>query len=200
MKKLLSILLVLVLCLTIISPSVASAAIKINKSKLTLDAGDTYTLKVSGTAGTIKWTSSEKSVATVSSKGKVTAISGGITTITATVKAKKYKCSVTVKESETKTLGDLVDYLKSFDLLKGEESMMAASMIGGVRGVRYSSVEIYEFDMDSDSYKALVKSNKISFVDFDMDFAVDGINKNFVILCGGATNTKQILEKFNSFK
>lgn len=201
MKKVLSLFLIIALCLTIIPPSIASAAVKINKKKLSLDVGDTYQLKISGSTGAVKWTSTDTDIAKVSSKGKVTAKSVGIVIITATVKKKEYNCVVNVVNSaEGKLLGDLVDYLKSFDLLKGEETEMAASMIGAMYGVKYDTVELYEYDINSDAYKSVVKTNKVILTDFDMEFEVDGINNQFIVICGNADNKEEIIEKFNSYE
>ncbi len=63
--------------------------ITLNKSAMTLNVGKSYTLKATiepsnATDKTIKWTTSDKSVATVSSKGVVKAVSRGSATITAT--------------------------------------------------------------------------------------------------------------------
>ncbi len=111
MKKLLSILLTLILCISIMTPSVTYAAtIKLNKSKLELNLGDTYTLKLKGSSGTVKWSSSDKSIATVSKKGKVSAIAIGKTTVTATINKKKYKCSVTVSEKVAKVVLPYFNY------------------------------------------------------------------------------------------
>lgn len=201
MKKILSLLLILTLFLTIIPPSTASGAVKINKSKLTLNVGNTYTLKLSGSTKTIKWASSDPDIAKVSAKGKVTAKSVGIAIITATAKTREYYCVINVvKAMEGSLLSDLVDYLKSFDLLEGEETQMAASMIGAIRGVKYKRIELYEYDINSDVYKAVVKSNKITLKDLDMELEVDGINNQFIILCGKAENKKEVLEKFNRYK
>lgn len=105
MKRFVSTLLVMVMCLVLASPSAAySATIKLNKSKLTLNVGEKYTLKVTGTTKTPKWTSSKKSVATVSSKGKITAVAKGTTTITATISQKKYKCNLTVKDQNVEVI------------------------------------------------------------------------------------------------
>jgi hypothetical protein len=102
MKKLIALLLTLVLCLSLVAPGAAYAAtIKLNKSKLELYAGNSFTMKLSGASGSIKWVSSKKTVATVSSKGKVVAIKEGKATITATYKEKKYKCDVTVNNNKT---------------------------------------------------------------------------------------------------
>jgi len=87
MKKLIALLLTLFLCLSLVAPGEAYAAtIKLNKLKLELYAGNSFTMKLSGVSGSIKWSSSKKTVATVSSKGKVAAIKEGKTTITATYK------------------------------------------------------------------------------------------------------------------
>ncbi|HPU62602.1 MAG TPA: Ig-like domain-containing protein [Mobilitalea sp.] len=97
MKKFISFILILALCIPLISPATASAAtIKLNKTKLELHEGESYTLKLKGASGTVKWSTSKKSVATVSSSGKVKAVKEGKATITATYKNKTYKCAVTV--------------------------------------------------------------------------------------------------------
>lgn len=74
----------------------AASKVGINKKKVTLYVGKTLSLKVNGTSKKVKWSSSKKSVATVSSKGKVTAKKAGKATITAKIGKKKYKCVVTV--------------------------------------------------------------------------------------------------------
>ena len=74
---------------------------KLNQSSVTLKAKKTYQLKLTGTTQKPKWTSSNKSVATVSSKGKVTAKSAGTATITAAVGGVKFNCKVTVKGNTT---------------------------------------------------------------------------------------------------
>lgn len=79
----------------------AAKKIKLNKTKLTLQQGNTYQLKLSVKKGSIKWASSKKKVATVNKKGKVTAKKPGSATITAKYQGKKYKCKVTVKNKVT---------------------------------------------------------------------------------------------------
>lgn len=65
---------------------VANAGVLVNKPKLnkyvvTLNKGETFTLKLTG-ATVKKWSSSNRKVASVSSTGKVKALAGGNTTIT----------------------------------------------------------------------------------------------------------------------
>lgn len=98
MKKLLTWLFVTMLTLTI-TPSVnaqAKAKIKLNKTSITLQKGKSYTLKLKGTKKKAKWTSSKKTIATVTKKGKVTAQKPGTAVITAKIGKKKYKCKVRV--------------------------------------------------------------------------------------------------------
>ena len=67
------------------------------KKTVTINKGKTLTLKLTG-ATAKKYKSSNTKVATVNSKGKITAKGAGTTTITCTASNKKtYKCTVTVK-------------------------------------------------------------------------------------------------------
>ena len=52
---------------------------------------------MNGTSKKVTWSSSNKKVAAVSTKGKVTAKKKGTAIITAKVSGKKYKCKITVK-------------------------------------------------------------------------------------------------------
>lgn len=79
----------------------AAAKVKLNKTKLTIDKGETYQLKVKNTKKKVTWSSKNKSIATVNKKGVVKGRKAGTTTITAKVGKKKYACKVTVQE-ETK--------------------------------------------------------------------------------------------------
>lgn len=84
----------------------ASAAAKpaLNLKTVSIQKGKTRTLKLSNAAGKVTWKSSDKAVASVNSKGKVTAKKAGTATITATHAKKSYKCTVTVAAKKTKTL------------------------------------------------------------------------------------------------
>ena len=75
---------------------VSAATIKLNKKKATLVKGQKFNLRISGTVKKVTWKSSNKKVASVSSKGMVTARKTGNATITATIGKKKLKCSVKV--------------------------------------------------------------------------------------------------------
>ena len=69
----------------------------ISKKTASIYVGKTIKLSVKGTKGRVKWTSSNKKIATVDKTGKVLGKKKGTATITATVGSKKLTCKVTVK-------------------------------------------------------------------------------------------------------
>ena len=81
-------------------------SIKLSRKKLSLKIGSRHTLKakVKPAKAKVTWKSSQKKVAVVSSKGKITPKKKGKTTITATVRykkmTKKASCKVTVTEKK----------------------------------------------------------------------------------------------------
>lgn len=94
----------------------AKKVVKLNKSKLTLQTGKTSKLKLKNTKKKVKWSSKNKKVATVSSKGVVKAVSVGKTTITAKSGKKKYSCKVTVVMSDAdKKIKELEDKLNKVE-------------------------------------------------------------------------------------
>ena len=115
------------------------------------------TLKINGTSSNITWTSNNKSVATVSSSGKVTAQGPGTATITASVDGKAFTSQVkvlemsvnafTLKKGETKTLDVLgtnnditwASYKKSVATVSNDGTVTAqstgeATIVGYVDG------------------------------------------------------------------
>lgn len=100
MKKLLSMLLVIIMITILAAPSLAQAAtVKISKEKATMEVDSTLKLKITGTNSKVTWSTSNKKIATVNSSGTVTAVKEGTATITAKVGSKKYTCTVTVVDS-----------------------------------------------------------------------------------------------------
>lgn len=100
------------------SGSLASG-ISLSQTSLSINSGTTAqlsaTLSPEGSLGTITWTSSDESVATVDASGLVTAVAGGTCTITATVggSLKTATCSVTVNQLVTSiTLSQTIAFLE----------------------------------------------------------------------------------------
>mgnify|MGYP000471102912 CR=1 FL=1 len=75
----------------------AAGKVKLNKKVATVTVGDTLKLKISGTKKKIKWHSSNKKVASVSSTGIVKAKKAGNVKITAKVEKKSYSCKIKIK-------------------------------------------------------------------------------------------------------
>jgi len=71
----------------------------LNYKKASITEGFTLKLSLSG-SGKTTWSSSDSNIASVSSKGKVTAKSSGTATITAKRNGKKFSCKVTVQPNE----------------------------------------------------------------------------------------------------
>jgi len=100
--------------------AVQAASVKISSTKKTMYKGYTYKLKVTGTNKIVKWSTSDKSKATVNSNGKVYAKKNGKVTITAKVGSKKYNCKVTIKNKPynltqfSTTFYDLKDVAKEY--------------------------------------------------------------------------------------
>ncbi len=89
----------------------AQAKVKLNKKTIYLAPKLTYKLKITGTRRKVTWKSSNKKIAQVSKKGKVTAKKTGKVTITAKVKGKKYKCKVYVVKKSRYNARKLRDFV-----------------------------------------------------------------------------------------
>ncbi len=76
----------------------AAKKVKLNKTNVVLEMGTKETLKVKNTKSKVKWSSADKKIVKVNSKGKLTPISIGSTKVTAKVNGCKYTCRVTVAD------------------------------------------------------------------------------------------------------
>lgn len=74
---------------------------KLSKTNATLKVGDSLTLTLKNNKKKTKWSSSNKKVAVVTSKGTITGKKPGNAKITAKVGSKKYTCKVTVQAPQT---------------------------------------------------------------------------------------------------
>lgn len=116
-------------CKVTVGDQVQAAKIKLNKTKLSLKKGKTYTLKATVTPKdctdkSVKWKSSKSSVVKVDANGKVTAKKAGTATITATTKnGLKATCKITVTDPATK-----VYLTPAMSIKKGSSVKLTASV------------------------------------------------------------------------
>jgi hypothetical protein len=143
-----------------ISNVAEAATVKINKSKLIMVIGTTYQLKLTGATSKIGWSSSKKTIATVTSEGKVTAKKNGKASITATVEKKKYTCEVTITVLDTtekieeyiyQRYATLKTDLGTFKLIDKEEFLDDDYIYGGLQVEENEKVN-YPYD-----YRILIR-------------------------------------------
>ena len=95
-RSFLSTLLALMMIVTVAVVPASAASVKLSRSSISLTKGYSTTLSVSGTTSKVTWTTGNKNVATVSSKGKVVGKKVGSTYIYAKVNSSTLKCKVNV--------------------------------------------------------------------------------------------------------
>lgn len=71
-------------------------SVALSSKKLAVAIGESATLELKNAEGKVTFKSGNKSIATVDSKGKISAVGEGVTTITATNKGVTYSCRLTV--------------------------------------------------------------------------------------------------------
>lgn len=94
-----SVLSVPVQCVFGAQDTVRAATIKLNKTSIVLKTGESTKLKITGTKKKVKWSTSNKFVASVNGKGTVAGANAGTAYIYAKVSGKELKCKVTVRNS-----------------------------------------------------------------------------------------------------
>lgn len=77
----------------------AQAAVSLDQTNAAICIGGKIKLKVNGTSEPVKWSTSNKKIASVGSAGVVTGINKGKATITASAGGAEYKCRVVVNET-----------------------------------------------------------------------------------------------------
>lgn len=111
-KSILSVLLIVLLTLSVpivgITGYEVKAATRMNMTSKTLVVGQRVRLKVKGTTKKVTWSSSNKAVAKVYPRGKVSAKSAGTAIIKAKVGKKAYYCTIKVEQPVLSKTTDLL--------------------------------------------------------------------------------------------
>ncbi|MBQ4487383.1 MAG: Ig-like domain-containing protein [Oscillospiraceae bacterium] len=105
-------------------PASEVAALGINKTSVTLTKGYSTNLKITGASGTVKWSSSNKNIATVTKSGKVTGKATGTAYITAKVDGATLQCTVKV------VLGKLSSSASTANLNVGDQKTVTITAKG----------------------------------------------------------------------
>lgn len=125
----------------------------ISATKCTMIKGTTYTLNMKGNTQKVTWSSSNKKIATVNSKGTVTAIAKGTATIKATIGSKTYSCKVTVEAPYFSTSSAFVNVAanikmplkettKTITYTSSNSNIAKVDKYGTVYGVKPGTVKI----------------------------------------------------------
>lgn len=120
----------LALMFTVGSVDVKAAAPKLNKKKITIYVGHTGKLKVNNARKKVKWTSSKKQIAAVSSKGVVKGKKAGSAVITAAAGNKKWTCKVTVRNNVSVSKG-------AIKILPGKSKKVNIKIQKNVNNIRF---------------------------------------------------------------
>lgn len=172
LKKLISMALAVTMLVTLMTPSpvLAKSKVALNKTKATIYVGSSLKLKLNGTSAEVKWSSSDKKIATVSKSGKVTGKKAGSVTIKAKTGNTTYKCKVTVKKpclsktalnlkiGKTSTLklnGDTIQSVKSSDTAVAE-----VTQSGDVTGIQSGKAKITVTGAEGKKYTCQVTVSK----------------------------------------
>lgn len=173
--------LMLVVCMAL---SVSAASI--SKKKVTICTGQTIQLKVNGVKKKARWTSSNKSVATVTQKGKVSAKKKGTTTATAKIGKKKYTCKVTVESPKLSKTSITVKKGKTYQLKmrntkqkykwsSKNKSIATVTSKGKVTGKKTGTTYIYAKSASGKTFKCKVTVKSAASSD---DVFSDGSGSN----------------------
>ncbi len=205
MKKLLSIMclsIVLTLGMPIIMPFTdvitaveAATKVKLNKTKATIYVGKSVQLKIKGTKSKVKWTSNKKSVAKVSSNGKVTGKKAGKAVITAKVGKKKYKCNITVK---TNKKDSKLSMLKQITINVGEGAKLTVK--GTSKKINWSVDNKKIVSVKDGIIKGLRNGKAVVSAKVDGQVLRCSVTVNLVVesIVLDKTRETMILEKLNS--
>ncbi|MDY3791482.1 MAG: CAP domain-containing protein [Oscillospiraceae bacterium] len=158
------------------SPVSAAQTVSLSRTSVTLEVGQSASLKLNGTSGgKITWSMSDKNVAKYS-KGKVTAVSEGTAYIYAKYNGKKYKCKVTVVPAandvvKVKKGGSVsVSIYTDVDeiMIECSDSSICSVSGGGMSDGSGYALKIKGLKNGTASFKIYDASNKSVSVEFDV--------------------------------
>ena len=102
----------------------------------------------------------------------------------------------TEAETPQGTIDDLAQYLLDQGVVAGSTEEPLYTYIGAINGFKYldSDVEVYEYDMTSDTYQEIVNTNSVS------GLTVSAINGPYVLIFSNGNVDQAVIDSFNAFK
>lgn len=175
-----------------------SGTVKISKTSVKVYNSATYKLSVSGGSGAVRWKSSNKKIASVSSSGKVKGRKAGKCVITAVRNGKKVKCKVTVP-SRYKENKSVPDFGALYGCQKGDGKVSDSA---AAFEYTLSGSSLSKFNKKLDSYKnKLVKTGfKLDTFQFDEDkyeYVYRNTSKSTSVTIWSYPGSRQILVGFS---
>ncbi len=142
----------------------------LSAKKMTLEAGKSKTLKVTGTNQKVTWKSSDNSIASVSRKGVVKAKKTGKAVITAVCGKKKLNCKVTVNTSYNALARAMRSYAgKNFTFKNVERGKKCRLYAKSAVEIDDVSSNAYTVMAEMQPYIQLEKNNKKVELSYKMD-------------------------------
>lgn len=113
--------------------TVAVNEVTLNKTELSLTEGDSETLVATvkpddATDKTVTWSTSDASIATVDSNGKVTAVKEGSVTITAKAEGKEATCKVTIAAATIVPVSSITLDKTSIEIKEGKSAVLTVTV------------------------------------------------------------------------
>jgi len=163
---------------------ISVSGVTLNKSNVTLVVGDsitvTATVKPSNAYDKkITWKSNNESVAKVSN-GKITAVGGGTTTITATVGGKTSTVKVTVTTQEQLNLTAALNTIKAKNVSKGNTNI----------NFSYSGCTITNTENVASGAKTVVSGGVVKNLHITLNNGT--IKSTYKVECGNLTDSKTV--------
>lgn len=98
-------------------------------------------------------------------------------------------------EAEEKSLDGLAAYLLDKGVVSGSTEEPMYQYINAIGGFKYldSDVEVYEYDMTSDTYKSIVDTNEVS------GLTVSAINGPYILIFSNNATDAAVIDAFNNY-
>ena len=167
----------------------AGTGARLNKTSVKVSEGSTVKLKVLGASGKVKWSSSNKKIATVSSKGVVTGRKPGSVNINAIVRGETLTARVTVKAVKwTNYKWASKTYLTGLDEADYLLELICRQVLGKPGKPKVQQMKLlYEYTAKASLHYAANKNNK------------NNVQAKLVSVKPKASSTKKKMGKYSMF-